>query len=189
MKQTTTTKLFTSVAILLLIMGFVNSKKWFSLESKEYNFKIEFPAEPTENPQIVDSEIGELKLNMFIYETPENGNDDNLVYLVNCTEYPDSVINSDISEILSDFFRNSIDGAVGSVSGNIISENVIQINDFPGREIKIEFQEGAAIMSLKMFLVKNRMYMLQVITESKNDSNKSIARFMDSFELMNAGGQ
>ena len=107
MKQTITTKLFASATILLLIMGFVNSKKWFSLESKEYNFKIEFPAEPTANPQIVNSEIGELKLNMFIYESPEKGNDDNLVYLVNCTEYPDSVINSDFSEILPAFFRNS----------------------------------------------------------------------------------
>ncbi|MFN6946338.1 MAG: hypothetical protein ACK4ND_15425 [Cytophagaceae bacterium] len=181
------TKLFIASLILLSFMSFIQAEKWFLLESKQYGYKIEFPKKPTEKPQVVNSEIGELKMNIFIHDASKDGKDDNLIYMVNYTEYPDTLIHSDKTEILSDFFRNSIDGAVRNVHGKLLSEKVIQIGEYPGREIKIDFRDGMAVIRMRIYLVKNQMYLLQTITETKKDFNKSITRFMDSFELIGTG--
>ena len=125
------TKLFTVSLILLALTSFIKPKKWFVLESEQYGYKIEFPRKPSESPQVVNSAIGELKMNIFIYDASETGKDDNLVYMVSYTEYPDTLINSENTEILADFFRNSIDGAVTNVHGkllSLISQVLCQIN-------------------------------------------------------------
>lgn len=183
MKQKITKLLYTSL-ILFLLMSFVKSDGWHLFKSEQYGYKIKFPKEPTEKTQLVNSEIGELKMNILIYDTSKVGKDDNLIYMVNYTEYPDTLISSEKTEILDDFFRNSIDGAVKNVRGELLSEKIIQIGKYPGRDIKIDFRDGMAFIRMKIYLVNNKMYLLQTITQNKRDFNKSITKFMDSFELL-----
>ena len=179
------TKLLAVSLILFLLMSLSKPETWYLLESEPLGYKIEFPKEPTENPQVVNSEIGELKMNIFMLDASKSRKDDNLVYMVNYTEYPDTLISSEKIDILDNFFRNSIDGAVRNVHGKLLSEKIIKINEYPGREIKIDFKDGMAVIRIRLYLVKNKLYMLQTITETKKDFNKSINRFMDSFELIN----
>ncbi|TLX77659.1 hypothetical protein E9993_03180 [Labilibacter sediminis] len=175
----------TFIAMLAIgLLSFAKAGKWFQFESSEFGFKIEFPKEPTSNPQVINSAIGELKMNMFMYHASSNGKDDNLVYLANYTEYPDSLVNSENTETLPTFFRNSIDGAVTNVHGKLLSEKNIAIDEYPGREVRIDFQQGKAVITMRIFLVKNKMYMLQTITATNKDFNKSITQFMDSFKLL-----
>ncbi|MCF8231715.1 MAG: hypothetical protein K9J27_05940 [Bacteroidales bacterium] len=98
-----TTKLFFTSLMLLSIMSFAKPETWFLLEAEQYGFKIEFPKEPTENSQVVNSEIGELETNIFTYDASKDDKDDNLTYSVSYTEYPDSLINSEKTENLSVF--------------------------------------------------------------------------------------
>lgn len=175
------------VAILLttfLFLSFTKKDNWILFESVDYGFKVEFPKEPTPNPQTVNSEIGMLKMNIFMYDASKDKKDNNLVYMVNSTEYPDTLINSNKTEELDNFFRNSIDGAVNSVHGEILSERVITLNEFPGREARIDFQNGKAVITMRLYLVKNQLYIIQTITETKKDFNLSIKKFFDSFELL-----
>jgi|WetSurSiteA1Bulk_404760.scaffolds.fasta_scaffold36656_1 hypothetical protein len=170
-----------TIAILLLTMGFATQDNWFLLKYDVFN--IAFPKEPTSQPQVINSEIGELKINIFMYDASEAGNDENLVYLVSSTEYPDSLINSGKTEILPDLFKNTLQGILNNVNGKLLSENVIEINGFPGREVKVDFMEGQAIIKIRIFLVKNKLFMIETITETAKFPNKSIDRFMDSFKL------
>jgi hypothetical protein len=132
---------------------------------------------------VINSEIGELKLNIFVYDASESGTDENLVYLVSSTEYPDSLINSEKTEILPDLFKNTLEGILSNINGKLLSETVIDINGFPGREVKVDFMEGQAIIKIRIFLVKNILFMIETITETGKVPNKSIDRFMDSFKL------
>jgi hypothetical protein len=169
--------------IAILTMSFISSDEWYQCETK--NYKILFPKKPSESSQIDNSAIGELTLNLNIYEVSENDTDDNLVYMVNETAYPETVINSDKKDLLDNFFRKSIDGAVNNVHGKLLSEKIMELNKFPGREIRIDFQNGLAVIKMRMFLIKNRMFMIETITDTKKDFNKSINKFMDSFQLIN----
>lgn len=58
----------------------------------------------------------------------------------------------------------------------------ITLNGYPGREIKIQIDQGYIYMNA--YLVENIMYISQVICEIGNDGNKSIKRFMDSFDII-----
>jgi hypothetical protein len=170
-----------TIAVLFLTMAFVNQDDWFLLKSDGYT--IAFPKEPASQPQVINSEIGELKLNIFVYDASESGTDENLVYLVSSTEYPDSLINSERTEILPELFKNTLAGILSNINGKLLSETVIDINGFPGREVKVDFMEGQAIIKIRIFLVKNILFMIETITETGKVPNKSIDRFMDSFKL------
>jgi hypothetical protein len=177
-------KLIAAIFILtFLTMSFVHVEDWYQYETKYY--KILFPKKPTESSQVAKSAIGDLKLNLSIYAVPENETEDNLAYLVNETEYPDSVINSDKKDLLENFFRHSIDGAVNNVQGKLLSEKVIELNKFPGREIRADYQNGLAVITMRLYLVRNKLFLTETITDTKKDFNKSISKFMDSFELRN----
>ena len=111
--------------------------------------------------------------------------EDNLLYGAIDSEYPDSLVNSDKSEILPKLFRGSIDGAVRNVNGVLLSENVMNYKGFPGREVRIDYNKGQAIIKMRLLLVHNKMIILQTITETSKDGNNASLHFLNSFQLKN----
>jgi hypothetical protein len=180
-----TIKIALALFILATATSFISAKKWYALTVKSAGYKIEFPLQPTESTQVVDSEIGELTLNIQMLDlTSGDAINDNWVYMVNFTKYPKEFVDSDDKSALATLFRSSIDGAVTSVNGKLLSEKKVKLGSYPGREVKIDFQDGLAIIRMRLYLVENKMYILETITETKKDNNKDIAKFMDSFELL-----
>ena len=163
--------------------GFSQDSDWVLFESPDNDFTILFPQLPKADPQLINSDIGELKLNVYMYQAADLKNEDNFVYGVMSTEYPESLFVDATDEVLKDFFRSSVDGAVANVRGKLLSETIIQLDGNPGREIKVDFRDGMAVIKMRLYLVANKMYMVQTITETRKDFNLSINRFMDSFTL------
>ncbi|MDE3213523.1 MAG: hypothetical protein KGM98_09845, partial [Bacteroidota bacterium] len=62
-------------------------------------------------------------------------------------------------------------------------QTVTTLNGYPGRQVKLGIQGGKAVMNIRFYLVKNRMFVLQTITQSGKEDNTSIEKFMDSFEI------
>jgi len=164
-----------------LIMSFVHADDWVLFE--DGYCKILFPKTPDDQTENTNTAIGALTMHIHMYQVPDGAMDDNFLYGVIETEYPDSVINSNKKELLDKFFRNSIDGAVKNVNGKLLTETKIQLDGFPGREFRIDFKDGLAVITMRAYLAGNIMYFLQTITPTKKDHNKSIGRFMDSFVL------
>ncbi len=174
-------KSFISIVFILIIsLGFTVHSDWYLFETD--SFSIEFPQKPEENTQSIPTTIGDLKIVMWASET-KKGEDDNLVYSLMLSDYPDSLINSDKVEQLDRFFRGSVDGAVGNIKGKLLSEKTIELSGFPGREAWIEYANGKAIIKMKLYLVHNRMYILQTITEPGKENNQNALRFHDSFKI------
>lgn len=173
------------IALLLLsfvITSFDKSYNWYLLETKSY--KILFPKKPDSSTKDIDSQIGKLTLHLNIYEVPENETDDNHLYMTNETSYPDSAINSDNMKIVDAFFTNAIAGSVKNVSGKLLSEKAISLGKYPGREVRIDYLNGVAIIKMRIYLVRNTTFMIQTITETKKQDNESINKFMNSFQLI-----
>ena len=154
---------------------------WISFEG--HGYKMLFPEKPKDETRTINTALGELKMNIFMYEVQDELKDDNYTYSITEIEYPDSVINSDKKDILDKFMRNCVDGSVNSVHGKLLTETVIQLNGFPGREFRIDIKDGFAVVTMRAYLVHNTMYILQIITNAKKDFNKSLGRFMNSFTL------
>ncbi len=157
--------------------------EWILVETQ--NCKIYFPQKPTDQSGIVNTALGDLKVAIYTYRAPENVGDDNLAYILSETQYPDSLMNSDKKDKLDAFFRTSIDGVLNNFHGQLLAESKTAIDGFPGREVRIDIQKGKAVMNMRFYLVRNRMYVLETITNSDKDFNKSIERFMSSFAVTN----
>ncbi len=179
------------ILVALIILGHLTQsfitnsiQDWTLLETK--TFKIYFPQKPELSSKILNTEIGELNINMYMYEVPDKTEDDNLAYSLAVTEYPDSLINSTRSEkeLIDIFFNNSVNGYIKNVHGKLMSELKIKYDSFPGREIKVEIKDGLAVIKTRIYLVQNKVYMLQVITDTKKDFNRSTNKFLNSFALL-----
>lgn len=159
--------------------SFVRPDDWVVFEDS--HFKILFPKKPADQTRTVDSPVGQLTIQIHMYEAPET--DDNHTYGVMTTEYPDSTVSSDKKEVLDNFFNGAVEGAVKNVQGKLLSVETIQIDGYPGRHFRVDYQNGLAVITMRAYLVKNKMYMIQTITETKKDHNKAMDRFMNSFAL------
>ncbi len=155
---------------------------WHTYISEEHKYKIDFPAEPTEQTQTIPSEIGPLNLAIIMHDASFSG-EDNLIYMVNYTQYPEGTIHSDMEAMHDQIFRGAVDGAVSNVGGKLISEEPIEVNSFPGRKVKVDFQDGANVITMKCFLVNDAMYIMQTICETSKDDNERMKQFFDSFVL------
>ncbi len=177
-------KTFKIAAGLLLLasslLSFKPTGEWTKVTTE--NCKIYFPSKPTDRSGTVNTAKGDLKVNIFSYNAL-NGGEDNLAYVLTETEYPDSLINSDNKDKLDAFFKNSIDGIVNNFHGKLLSESKTEIEGFPGRQVKLDVQQGKSVINIRFYLVKNRMYMLETITAVDKDHNSSINKFMNSFEI------
>lgn len=172
--------------LLLLVIGSCSFlwQDWVLFKDKTNSFTISFPRMPTESSQQIDSEIGQLDLNIAMYEVSKD-KDDNFVYGAMFTDYPDSLINSDFdAEFVENFFTGAINGAVTNVNGELLKSDTCSYKHFPGRVIQIDYGNGQAIIEMKILLMKNRSYILQVISPFENPNNPSSKRFFDSFSLM-----
>ena len=124
-------------------------------------------------------------MKIHMYDASSSPKEDNLIYGCIETEYPDSLIQASKDEsYISGLFRGGIDGAVNNVQGKLLSESIISIQGYPGREIKVDFKDGLAIIRMRFYMVKNKMYILQTITLTGKDPNPSINQFFNSFRLL-----
>ena len=150
-------------------------------ETDEY--KINFPGQPEKNTQTVQSYLGELLMTIVSFELNEVANDSNFVYMVIESKYPDSTIHSNKKEMLDAFFRNAITGSLKSVDGKLLKEISEIIGIYPSRTIEVDYQNGLAVLKMKMILRESKLIIIQTITSTANYPNYSIDKFFNSFNL------
>ena len=111
----------------------------------------------------IDTEIGTLAYHTFYYQEDEK-TADNLFYMLSYCDYPEETVHSDSSALLIPFFDATIDAAVLSVDGELIYQDYIKKDDYPGMFWRIEYLENQAVIKTKAYVVANRFYSLQVIS-------------------------
>jgi hypothetical protein len=144
-----------------------------------------FPKRPLKETQTMNTPIGILKWCKYTYEVPDSVEDDNFAYLLAETEFPDtSTINSNGDKKMIDkFLKASMDGGINGAHDKLVTEQIIEVDGYPGRFFRAEIKDGREVMTIKTFLVKNKLYMMEVITATKKDFNKSLDQFFHSFVL------
>ncbi|MEO8147970.1 MAG: hypothetical protein ABI723_10055 [Bacteroidia bacterium] len=159
--------------------------EWVTIKSEKEGYKISFPKKPEEQSQNVPSDVGELKMNMWICEVDSTIKDDNLVYLFNYTDYPEKLFKESDSSLTAGILDGAVNGGVKNVKGKLISVENETYKNYPGRNARIDYNDGQAIITMKCYMVKNRIYLLEIITLTQNDKNADMKKFIDSFELLN----
>ncbi len=176
-------KIITLIGIFLLaaLTGF--SAEWVAFDSKEGGFKILFPRQPVVSDQEVATDHGSIPLKMFMHDASKF-KDDNELYSISYIDEVDSEINSDMPDESADqMLHASLAGAEKNISGQMVSENVISLKGYRGREGKINVPEGSYVMRIRVYLVNRRLYLLQIAYKSSKENNASIDKFLSSFDV------
>jgi hypothetical protein len=180
-------KITRSVFFILFLLGvcaFTKSYEWYLYESTTFKFKAEYPGKPTEKVKVLNTEQGELNLNMFEYVSKKTETEPVLVYIISHIEYPVSNIHTNDKEQLKQFYKTEADKLVTKMQGKLMKETIINLDGFEGAEYRIEIKDGLEFIKLRLYLINNKLYMVETVTETKNETNKSINRFMNSFKFI-----
>ena len=175
------TRLFCSLILTLLLVSFTPTvEDWQLLETGRY--KIYFPGKPSEETRSIDSDIGKLPIVANIFKA-DNSTDENIQYGIFEIIYPENSENFVSKELVDTLYNRFVNGIAGQLNGNLVSEKNISKGEYPGRQVKVGINNGQLEITANIYLVKNILYMLQVMTSSAKKSNGSIERFMNSFTL------
>lgn len=151
--------------------------------SNKRTISVKFPMTPEAQTKILDSEYGKLTVDLQMLELKSLS--DNRVYMAMETEYPNKIIDENNPDEVSAYYKKSIDGAINSVNGTLVSVNDIYYNGKPGKEFRCSISEGKILMVYRVFYINHRAYSLGVLTLPNNDKNKAMMKFFDSFEIKN----
>ena len=185
MNTSRTTTFILSAVCLTLCLGFIKADKWITIQAKPFGYQIDFPKKPTEQAQEIDSEVGKVKLNMYIYDASAAEDDDNLLYLSNCTQHPAINAKGLDSTQLAAFYDKTVGGVVNGVKGELLSQKKIMLGKHEGREVAVGYEENTNTVAMRIFLVDNKIFMVQTIAPTAKSPNASATRFFDSFKLIN----
>ena len=177
-------KTFSRIVLLFIAILTLSSfagDTWKTTTSKEGKFTLMMPQEAKQSIKKIPSDPDTLIMHLFMYDASA-AQEDNLVYLAIYTDYAESYKNKSAEEI-NTLLNNSVDGAMNKVNGTLVSKTDIKKDGYPGKEYYIDFQNGAAEIHSRAYLVKNRMYILETIYVTASKGNKSDERFMNSFVL------
>jgi len=168
------------MAVFFLSFGALTAQNWEKYKSEDLEFVAYYPQEPERTVQKVSTAVGELDMHMIMY-APESG-DDNAVYSVIRSDYPEDQFKDADDEYNAKVLDGAVEGAVSNVQGFLVFDHAVKFNGYPGRSIKIKIQGG--FIYINAYLVNNSMFIAQVICLEDKDRNDSIYRFLNSFELI-----
>jgi len=172
-------KKFTT-AILILLMGaplalsVQKPADWIRHVSLDGRYSVLMPAQPTLGTQEAASPDG-AKFTQY----KATFADDSGIYLV---AYFDHVPGTTFS------LEKARDGMVQAVKGTLLSDSAINLEENPGRELRLTASsEGIEfLLRAKFYNVGTRVYVLQFIVPKSRDTSATAAdaaRFFDSFQL------
>lgn len=149
--------------------------------SEKSSFEIDFPGQPSDQSQTVDSEYGKLQLNIQVYEPAEKSK--NMAFVAMETKYPMAVADQNDPYALNSFYKKSIDGSIATVNGQLISITDIMHQSIPGKEFKCYFSEGKGLLVYRIFYIDNKLYSIGVVSSPENDNNNAMIDFFKSFKI------
>ncbi len=141
-------------------------------------FSVMTPAPLQEEAKTLDTEAGKVELHIFA------GQLDDIAYVIGYSDYSPETGPPGYAEKMLDGARN---GAVGNTHGKLVSEAPISLSGYPGRELVIEAwaeDRPPAVIKGRLYMAKNRLYQVTVVTPRGKAGDKVVDDFLQSFKLL-----
>ena len=135
------------------------------------------PGTPEEETQTINTEVGDIKLTMYVSEV-----DESVACFVSYSDYPAPVIAvSDPYTMLT----AARDSTVFAQGGKLLSNYKISLGGNPGiafvADVEIEGKE--AVLRARNYVVGNRLFQIFAMALKGQKSREETAQFLSSFKL------
>ena len=153
----------------------VQNSTWINYNSTEGRYTISLPAQPKLSTQ-ESATAGGQKFLQYMATV----NDQDAIYLVGYFDHvPGTIFSADRAR----------DGMVAAVKGTLVSERIISLRGYPGREMKVaaKSETNDYVILAKFWDTENRVYVLQIVFPKSVDSesiNIKAAKYFDSFQIV-----
>ncbi len=164
-------------ALLLAGCGGGGEAEWIEFKSEAGGFSIMAPGTPTEETQSQETELGNIDIHMFTYETTD------VAYMVGYNLLPAALIELSASDAMLD---GACDGQVSSTGGTEVSRKEIALDAYPGRELEIRVDDASGVKTLHtyIYLVEDKLYQILVVGGENQSRAEDTLKFLDSFKLL-----
>jgi hypothetical protein len=153
---------------------------WQTFTSDEGGFSVLFPGQPAQATQVMTGSNGDSELITYNWQAGPT------LYTVGYSDYSAADLkNLDPNDILD----VALDGAVKNVKGKVLVKQEITLEQYPGRDVTIEFPDrpdyaGGGIVRLKLYLVNQRIYEVMTISVKADLLADAHKKFINSFTLL-----
>ena len=153
--------------------------QWKIFTPPDKGFQILMPGTPKTKTQVQKTYMGEIKLQIFVAQPPEQ----EVAYLVTYNEFPYSYAQMTKPQtILSQAQSNTLK----ATQSNLISErSILSCNGHPGKEIQY-IDSAGKVTTNRIFIAEGRLYQVMGIVSKKQRSNlsKTMTGYLNSFQLV-----
>ena len=155
----------------------LSAQEWVPFKSTKGNFRAEFPAQPQESVQTIETQLGQIPYTTYMAELAGG----NVAYGVAFNDYPEQILQADPEKVLD----GGRDGAKENLGGTIVSETRMTFHGHPAREFTIlgEVQGQPLFYHTRVVLIGTRLYQMQVVRVGDTPVDVAdVVRFFASFE-------
>lgn len=152
------------------------SEEWQEFSSSEGGFSVLMPGRPTKKIETANTMFGPIDTSVFSLIRKDS------IYAVMYCEYPATLVQASTPDAILNNVLNSI-----KASGKTLSESIISLNGYPGRELELELEpeesDVLVTMKIRMFMIDSKMCRLIAVTPKGSANSEDVMKFLDSFEL------
>ena len=144
---------------------------WQDLEFADDGFKASFPGVPHRSEITVNTAVGHLVVTQYMVQFDE------LAFSVAVSEMPEDRV-AVVGE--TGVLDGARDGAVANIQGTLLSEQILEVNGFPGRALKVSVAGGAGTVKTRILLVRHRLIQALVASSVEDSYRSEISIFLES---------
>ncbi len=151
--------------------------QWLEFTVKDGGFAIWMPGEPSAETEVLSTPDGMVALQGFAIEKTGLG------FVVAYGDYPAAAQLNNREVILANAAAGLLQVAREEFQEyEVTSDRAIALEHYPGKELKLQSSDDR--LTLRLYLVKQRLYILAVSQKNPGSSAEDIAKFFDSFRLL-----
>ncbi|MCB0706244.1 MAG: hypothetical protein KDC34_13075 [Saprospiraceae bacterium] len=153
---------------------------WQSFIAIDAGFRIKTPV----SLELVEDSL-QTDIGLVIHKTYYGQSEENrLVFLIHCYDYPEFTVHSDSTELLAEFFEATLEEAIAAVDGELKYNSPVSQQNYPGQRYRIDYLDGQASIKTQAVMIRNRFISVQVASPADLLYADLTTRFLDSFEVL-----
>lgn len=145
--------------------SFVATSGWKQFYSDEGNFSIFIPSKSVTN---LNSESEDYSINIYHTDTKKSS------YIVGYIDYNSDLTNLSLDKVYNDFLKDFLGNDI-----KLLSQQDVTLAKYPGIEVEYQNSEEIIVAKSRLFLVGQRLYLLDVSNYKAGDAKQ----FFGSFRL------
>lgn len=156
--------------------------KWDLYTSYDGGFKMEVPGAVVEKVDSVETKLGTIVQHAVFHQADAEA--PNQVYLVQWYDFPEGGLHADSTELLTEFFQATVEGAAANVRGEVVYQGENNYGQNPGWLWRISYLDNQASIKSRFIIREQRCYLIQVVSYQKVSLNTEVERFLGEFQLL-----